>query len=116
MAAQKGAITEGKNRYPPEYSFSGSIIAQKAVLRQLTIILRYFLYSIEVLSILWPGDVFDTKSWNEKTADTPMPMSPKPRIRYVFALAAPIIINFSEIFVYMYFFPFFSMPSAKLIL
>ena len=30
------------------------------------------------------------------------PMSPKPRIRYVFALAAPIIINFSEIFVYMY--------------
>ena len=35
------------------------------------------------------------------------PMSPKPRIRYVFALAAPIIINFSEIFVYMYFSVFF---------
>lgn len=34
-------------------------------------------------------------------------MSPKPRIRYVFALVAPIIINFSEIFVYMYFSVFF---------
>ena len=34
-------------------------------------------------------------------------MSPKPRIGYVFAFAAPIIINFSEIFVYMYFSVFF---------